>query len=79
MSESKKRKVEGEKKKRRKKERKSQGRYEPKSLRFAGAFPFEHAGGSDHRSHIRDWYFIANIFEDMYAFRLYYCLYFIPK
>lgn len=54
MSESKKRKVEGEKKKRRKKERKSQGRYEPKSLRFAGAFPFEHAGGSDHRSHIRD-------------------------
>ncbi|CRL17181.1 unnamed protein product [Penicillium camemberti] len=22
-------------------------------------------GGSDHRSHIRDWYFIANIFEDI--------------
>jgi hypothetical protein len=37
----KKRKVEGEKKRRKEKE----VRYGPKSLRFAGAFPFEHAGG----------------------------------
>jgi hypothetical protein len=38
-------------KKRGERRRKSQGRYEPKSLRFAGAFPFEHAGGRAITSH----------------------------
>ena len=49
----KKRKKGGRGKKRGERRRKSQGRNEPKSLRFAGAFPFEHAGGfgNNHRSH----------------------------
>ena len=33
-----------------------------------GPFPLSMRGESDHQSHIRVWYFIANIVEDIYAF-----------
>lgn len=69
VRESKKRKVEGKKKKKEEKEgeRVRAGMSQNRSG-LRGPFPLSMRGGSDHQSHIRVWYFIVNIFEDMYAF-----------
>ena len=80
MRKSKKKKKKKEEKKKKKKKKGGRGKKEEKEGErvragmsqnrsgLRGPFPLSMRGESDHQSHIRVWYFIANIVEDIYAF-----------